>query len=457
MKSHLISQVILKQFANSAKEVLVHDLKTGYTHMSSTNTVAFEEVDRAIIGELEAEWCTEIESKAEKAIHTLENGSLLYSSEQMGVIKRLMALHYMRTQAYIAMQKPEIGKAHRQWVKDEVLKQYPDKHDLVESELAQKWPTKETEAVALSMKEYIPKIEAFLESKGLEVGVASDGSELILGDVPAITADGNGSLGALNGVPITEAVSFAMPLTPKYLVALKSHPTTKKYKNLTAKQVENANNKQLLLAAKEYYSKPAPDSVHHILFFNGLSTGEVRKREQIAINYLRKRGVQVTAAQINWYGSESFASIFKRMVKLTQQELKKHGKLTLVGSSAGGSMAVNILSRLRDKNLSAVTLCSRLQLADLPWWDLRSLERMAHMGTSRPSQAFLDSVTYCSNKAIPNLTTSSKQHLIIVQQWADFVVPRPTMSIDGVQIYKVPALGHGWGIAMGVRRLPRII
>jgi pimeloyl-ACP methyl ester carboxylesterase len=195
----------------------------------------------------------------------------------------------------------------------------------------------------------------------------------------------------------------------------------------------------------------------HVLYFNGLGHGKTRKREQLAFNYLAKRGIEVIHTPINWYAGESFDDIFARMLKMTKRKLKEHGKLVLVGSSAGGSMAVNILSRLHDKNLSAVTLCSRLQLADLPWWDTRSLERMAHLDSSQPSQAFFDSVAYCSNKAIPDLTTSDKKRLIIVQQWADFVVPRPTMSIDGVQIYKVPAFGHGWGIAMGVRRLPEII
>jgi hypothetical protein len=98
-----------------------------------------------------------------------------------------------------------------------------------------------------------------------------------------------------------------------------------------------------------------------------------------------------------------------------------------------------------------------LHEAPLPWWDRRNLTRMAHIGTSQPSQTFFDSVTYCGEVTVPKLTKQDKERLIIVQQWADFVVPRPTISIDGVRIYRVPALGHGWGIAMGVQRLPEIV
>jgi len=195
-----------------------------------------------------------------------------------------------------------------------------------------------------------------------------------------------------------------------------------------------------------------------VLYFNGLTDGTTRKREQLAITYLAKRGIHVEHVPIHWRSDESFESLLGRITKLTKERLKTHGKIILVGSSAGGSLVVNILSQLHDQNLFGITLCSRLHEAALPWWDVRSLKRMAHMGTpEKESQSFFDSVTYCGETGIPNLTEQDKRRLIVVQQWADFVVPRPTMSIKGVRIYKVPALGHGWGIAMGVWRLPEAV
>lgn len=194
----------------------------------------------------------------------------------------------------------------------------------------------------------------------------------------------------------------------------------------------------------------------HAIYFNGLGQGITRKREKVAIEYLAKRGVAVTHVPVKWY-VESFEGILNDAVKATEKSLKEHGKVVLVGSSAGGSLVVNILSKLHSPKLYGVTLCSRLQEQPLAWWDKRDLTRMSHLDANQSSQAFFDSVTYCGEQAIPKLTNTDKEHLILVQQWADFVVPRPTMSISGVRIYKVPALGHGWGIAMGTRRLPQII
>jgi len=204
-------------------------------------------------------------------------------------------------------------------------------------------------------------------------------------------------------------------------------------------------------------SKKNEQGVMRILYFNGLGYGKTHKRERLAMRYLKKRGVEVIHAPTDWYSSESFEDLLTRMLVLTKQQLKEHGTLVLVGSSAGGSLVVNIMGELHNPNLFGVTLCSRLHEAPLKWWDIRNLTRMAHIGTRNFSQAFFDSVTYCSKTTIPKLTANDKKHLVITQQWADFVVPRQTMSIPGARTYKVPGLGHSWGIAMATKRLPKIM
>lgn len=149
-----------------------------------------------------------------------------------------------------------------------------------------------------------------------------------------------------------------------------------------------------------------------ILYFNGLGKGETRKREKLAMSYLAKRSIEVTHVPIRWY-VDSFEDILDNAIKITKKQLKEHGELILVGSSAGGSLVVNIISKLHSPNLYGVTLCSRLQENPLPWWDKRDLARMAHLGAKQPSQAFFDSVTYCGERAIPKLTETDKKRLIL--------------------------------------------
>lgn len=195
----------------------------------------------------------------------------------------------------------------------------------------------------------------------------------------------------------------------------------------------------------------------HALYLNGLGSGKTRKREQLAFNYLAKHGIEATHASIDWHAGESFDDIFARLQGLARQMLIEHDELILIGSSAGGSMAVNIAGLLRSPNLYVISLSGRINEQPIPWWDKRNLHRMSHLDSKMPCQAFYDSVIYCTHTTVPRLTQQDRSRIVTVRQWADFVVPRATMTIPGSREHRVIGLGHGWGIAMGVRQLPRII
>lgn len=200
------------------------------------------------------------------------------------------------------------------------------------------------------------------------------------------------------------------------------------------------------------------NSTVHVLYFNGLGSGKTRNREQWAMHHLAKHGIKVTHIPINWRSDESFEKLFNRTTRLVQEGLHEHGKLILVGASAGGSLALNILGRLQDKNLSIITLCSRLKESPLTWWDKRTLKHLAHIGVpGRESQSFFDSVMYCTNRTIPKLRKQDKKRIIIAEQWADEIVPRITMGIDGVRTRTLPIIGHGPGIMLGMIRLRHIV
>ena len=177
----------------------------------------------------------------------------------------------------------------------------------------------------------------------------------------------------------------------------------------------------------------------------------------VALRYLARRGISVRHVPVDWYAKEPFPDLLTRMTAVVQEELNEHGNVTLCGVSAGGSLAVNVCGKLHSTNLTAAVLCGPLRVAKLPRWDRRTLERIAFRDPNRPSQSFFDSVTYCGTAAIPALTDEDRHRLVTVQQWADDVVPRPTMGIPGVRVVRVPGVGHTFGIAVGVLYLPAII
>lgn len=194
-----------------------------------------------------------------------------------------------------------------------------------------------------------------------------------------------------------------------------------------------------------------------VLYINGLGSGRIRWNHRLILATLRRKGVTAEHAQVNWYDDQSFAQVLARTTQQAEKLLSQSGKLVIVGSSAGGSMALNIFDRLKRSDVIAINLCGIVQPVELPWWDHRTLKKLAHLNAAKKSLSFYGSVLHCAQEAIPALTDEEKSRIRTVRQIADFVVPRKTMSIDGVAERFVPVTGHGLGGLVGGLQLPSII
>lgn len=254
MRSHLISQVVLKQFADDQRQIVVHTKGSNDTELKPIDRVAYLDIDEVLIGKLEQKWSQEIEAKADTAINNLKAGNINYFTKHIDVIKSLFALHFIRTQVFplVEVNKQVIDSKLAQ-ARDEVIAFYPEHREAIERTYAEESKTAYIDTAIKIMEQYIPKVDEYISDPevGFEIGEAPDGSEFILGDMPVITADRNSNF----GIPITEANHIAMPLTPKHIVALKKNPGTEKYRKMTAEQVTTANSRQLGLTQEHYYSK----------------------------------------------------------------------------------------------------------------------------------------------------------------------------------------------------------
>lgn len=256
MRSHLISQVVLKQFADDQRRIVVHSKGTDDTELKPIDCVAYMDIDEVLIKKLEEQWSQEIEAKADTAINNLKAGNINYFEKHIGVVKSLLALHFIRSQVFrlVEASKQVIDDRLTQ-AKDEVIAVYPEYNDLIERTYAKENGSAYVDIAIKIMEHYMPKVNEYISDPdiGFEIGEAPDGSEFIIGDIPVVT----GNINHQFAIPITEANVIAMPLTPKYLVALKKNPDTKKYKQLSAKQVDTANSRQLGLMQEHCFSVPA--------------------------------------------------------------------------------------------------------------------------------------------------------------------------------------------------------
>lgn len=255
ISTHLVSQVVLKQFVDENGKLSVFNKTRAETKLASTEEIAFVEIDRSIIEALETKWAHEVEHHASKTINILNNGDVLRYEKHIRMLKKILALHFVRS-AVLFVLLTRSKTIYGQQIIEEVSAAYPEHRELVENMVKTEWPSLANTTIPEILTENIAKVEEFMENHGLEIGVAPEGSHFIIGDSPAITMTKDGRMGVMNGVPITECDSFAMPVTPSHLITLKTNPKTVEYLKLTSKEVDNANTKQMQHALFEYYSKP---------------------------------------------------------------------------------------------------------------------------------------------------------------------------------------------------------
>ncbi len=192
-----------------------------------------------------------------------------------------------------------------------------------------------------------------------------------------------------------------------------------------------------------------------LLYLNDV--GGIRQKEIQELESLKAQGFEIEHLKIDWYTRDTFENSLNHFAAKTKPTLKQYKHVVLIGAGAGGSLAINIFSKLHERRLFTVTLCSRLNEIVLPIWDRRSLERVAYIGKTNESKLYFDSVMYCATKSIPKLSKAYKSQIITAHQKADPSMPRQTMIVTGIRDYKLSGFGHAAGITNGIRQLRKII
>lgn len=181
------------------------------------------------------------------------------------------------------------------------------------------------------------------------------------------------------------------------------------------------------------------------LYINGLGDGATTPKDKIVRWWWQHAGLDIQHAHINWYEGKNLEDKLNAVEQKVDGMLSSFGGVAIIGSSAGGSLAVNSFGRLRDRNVCAVSAHGRLSAGDYPDSHRMSLHHRAHLDTSKPSQGFFDSVVMAETQVIPTLSEQDKKRLLILTQLTDLVVPLDTVSIEGVQQHRSVALGHSGG------------
>lgn len=182
------------------------------------------------------------------------------------------------------------------------------------------------------------------------------------------------------------------------------------------------------------------------LYINGLGYGHERSQEKLMKWWWRRKGIALEHLQTNWRDGQSFDSKLGAAIQKAEDMLQEYDGITIIGTSAGGSLALNTYCELKDKNICLVSSHGRMKAGDYEKSDRRSMYRRARLGTDHPLSAFADSVANAEHNIIHNLTQQDKQRILTLDQLTDLIVPLETMVIDGTETHRSFTLGHSGGL-----------
>jgi hypothetical protein len=179
------------------------------------------------------------------------------------------------------------------------------------------------------------------------------------------------------------------------------------------------------------------------LYINGLGDGATTPKDNIVRWWWKRKGLDIQHAHINWYNGKSFEDNLQIISQKVDRRLSDFGGVAIIGSSAGGSLALNAFSKFKTKNVCAVIAHGRLRAGN---YDNRnSMHHRAHLDTPQPSRSFYDSVMHAEQEVIPGLSDDDKSRILVLSQLTDLVVPLECMGIEGVEEHRSIAFGHSGG------------
>ncbi len=169
---------------------------------------------------------------------------------------------------------------------------------------------------------------------------------------------------------------------------------------------------------------------HHVIYIPGLS--DHRKSYELIINRWSLYGVIPHVYRVGWHDGESFKPKLKRLIDYINCLQDKGGIVSLVGASAGGSVALNALVEQHKIN-AVVNLCGRLQAGK----NVSPALKVA----SKNSISFRESVIFFESRE-PRMTKHLRQKVLTLTPIWDEIVPKPTVFLKGATNKTLPSVEH---------------
>ena len=138
-----------------------------------------------------------------------------------------------------------------------------------------------------------------------------------------------------------------------------------------------------------------------------------------------KYGLNIIPYSVGWAdGEKYFKPKLDKLIRLIDKLVKAGEKISIVGTSAGGSAALNAFMERKDVIHKVINVCGRLRVG--PESGLWSF-----LLRTKSSPSFADSVRMCEANQKQLSKDDKKKIMTITPLFGDQLVPYSTIPIDG--------------------------
>lgn len=147
---------------------------------------------------------------------------------------------------------------------------------------------------------------------------------------------------------------------------------------------------------------------HTVILIPGLGDDQLISKKILTstTNHWSASGLEVLFHPVLWRNGENFQTKLLKLIKLIDELSSPINKISLVGTSAGASLAFTAFYERGEKMHKAVNVCGRLRSGN---HTVRSLNNMA-----RTSPAFYEAAQ-TFEKHEPQLTSVQRQRLMTIR------------------------------------------
>ncbi|OIN87952.1 MAG: hypothetical protein COW21_02540 [Candidatus Aenigmarchaeota archaeon CG15_BIG_FIL_POST_REV_8_21_14_020_37_27] len=179
---------------------------------------------------------------------------------------------------------------------------------------------------------------------------------------------------------------------------------------------------------------------NNVIIIPGL--GDDTNKLRIITNWWNKHGITPHIVSIGWHDQENFQQKLAKLVK-TIDILSSQETVSLIGTSAGASAALNAFVKRRKKVYHVVNVCGRLRLGK--YTGFRSFENR-----TSSSPAFKESVLLFESMESKLSKADRSRIMTVTPRFGDELVPRDTAILEYAHNITIPTIEHGFSIAMAL-------